>query len=31
MNVVSTINKKTNVVSLVVNSVDNLYYCILPY
>lgn len=31
LNVVSTINKKTNVVSLVVNSVDNLYYCILPY
>ena len=31
MNAVSTINKKTNVVSLVVNRVDNLYYCILPY
>ena len=31
LNVVSTINVKTNVVSLVVNSVDSLYYCILPY
>lgn len=31
MNVVSTINKKTNVVSLVVNCVDSLYYCIFPY
>ncbi len=31
LNVVSTINVKTNVVSLVVNSVDSLYYCVLPY
>ena len=31
MNVVSTINAKTGVVSLVVNSVDSLYYCVLPY
>lgn len=31
MNVVSTINVKTNVVSLVVSSVDNLYSCVLPY
>lgn len=30
LNVVSTINKKTNVVSLVVSSVDALYYYILP-
>lgn len=31
LNVVSTINVKTNVVSLVVNSVDSLYYYLLPY
>ncbi len=31
LNVVSTVNVKTNVVSLVVNSVDSLYYCVLPY
>lgn len=31
LNVVSTINAKTGVVSLVVNSVDSLYYCVLPY
>ena len=31
MNVVSTINTKTDVVSLVVNSVDSLYYCVLPF
>jgi len=30
LNVVSIINKKTNVVSLVVSSVDALYYYILP-
>lgn len=30
LNIVSTINKKTNVISLVVNSVDALYYYILP-
>jgi len=30
LNVVSTINQKTNVVSLVVSSVDALYYYILP-
>jgi hypothetical protein len=30
LNVVSTINVKTNVVSLVVNSVDSLYY-VLPF
>jgi hypothetical protein len=30
LNVVSTINKKTNVVSLVVSSVDALYYYLLP-
>lgn len=30
INVVSTINKKTNVISLVVSSVDALYYYILP-
>lgn len=27
----STVNKKTNVVSLVVSSVDSLYYYVLPY
>ena len=31
LNVVSTTNIKTNVVSLVVNSVDSLYYYILPF
>lgn len=31
LNVVNTINAKTNVVSLVVNSVDSLYYYVLPY
>lgn len=31
LNVVSTINVRTNVVSLVVNSVDALYYYILPF
>jgi len=31
LTVVSTINVKTNVVSLVVNSVDSLYYYVLPY
>jgi len=31
LNVVSTVNVKTNVVSLVVNSVDSLYYYLLPY
>lgn len=31
LNVVSTINVKTNVVSLVVNSVDSLYYYVLPF
>jgi len=31
LNVVSTTNVKTNVVSLTVNSVDNLYYDVLPY
>lgn len=30
LNIVSTINKKTNVISLVVSSVDTLYYYILP-
>jgi len=30
LNVVSTINKTTNVVSLVVSSVDALFYYILP-
>jgi hypothetical protein len=30
LNVVSTINNKTNVVSLVISSVDALYYYILP-
>lgn len=30
LNVVSTINKKTDVISLVVSSVDALYYYILP-
>jgi len=30
LNVVSTINSKTNVVSLVISSVDALYYYILP-
>lgn len=31
LNVVSTTNVKTNVVSLVVNSVDSLYYYVLPF
>ena len=31
LNVVSTVNKRTNVVSLVVSSVDSLYYYVLPY
>lgn len=31
MNVVSTTNVKTGVVSLVVNSVDSLFYYLLPY
>lgn len=31
LTVVSTINVKTNVVSLVINSVDSLYYYVLPY
>ena len=31
VNVVNTINVRTNVVSLVVNSVDSLYYYILPF
>jgi hypothetical protein len=31
MNVVSTTNVKTGVVSLVVNSVDSLFYYVLPY
>jgi len=31
LNIVSTVNVKTNVVSLVVNSVDSLYYYLLPY
>jgi hypothetical protein len=31
LNVVSTVNVKTGVVSLVVNSVDSLYYYVLPY
>lgn len=31
LNVVNTINIKTNVVSLVVNSVDSLYYYVLPF
>lgn len=30
LNVVSTINVKTDVISLVVSSVDSLYYCLLP-
>ncbi len=30
MNVVSTVNTRTNVVSLVVSSVDSLYYYFLP-
>ena len=30
LNVVSTVNAKTNVTSLVVSSVDALYYYILP-
>lgn len=30
LNVVSTVNKNTNVVSLVVSSVDSLYYYVLP-
>lgn len=30
MNVVSTVNTRTNVVSLVVSSVDSLYYYLLP-
>ena len=31
LNVVNTINVRTNVVSLVVNSVDSLYYYVLPF
>jgi len=31
LNVISTINLKTNVVSLVVTSVDTLYYYVLPF
>ncbi len=31
LNVVSTINANTGVVSLVVNSVDSLYYSVLPF
>lgn len=31
LNVLSTVNKRTNVVSLVVSSVDSLYYYLLPY
>lgn len=31
LNVISTINLKTNVVSLVVTSVDALYYYVLPF
>lgn len=31
LNVVSTTNIKTNVVSLVINSADSLYNCVLPY
>jgi hypothetical protein len=31
LNVVSTVNKRTSVVSLVVSSVDSLYYYVLPY
>jgi hypothetical protein len=30
-NVTSAINQKTGVVSLVVNSIDSLYYNILPF
>jgi len=30
LNIVNTINKKTNVISLVVSSIDALYYYILP-
>jgi len=30
LNIVSTINKKTNVISLVISNVDALYYYILP-
>lgn len=29
-NVTSSINKKTNVISLVINNIDSLYYYILP-
>lgn len=31
LNVVSTTNARSNVVSLVVNSVDALFYCVLPF
>lgn len=31
LNIVNSINVKTNVVSLVVNSVDSLYYYVLPF
>jgi len=31
LNVVSSTNAKTNIVSLVINSVDALYYYVLPY
>ena len=31
INVISTINNKTNVMSLVVSSVDALYYRLLPF
>ncbi len=31
LNVVNTINVETNVISLVVNSVDSLYYYVFPY
>lgn len=31
LNVVSSVNVKTNVVSLVVKSVDILYSCVLPF
>lgn len=31
INVTSAINKNTEVISLVVNSIDSLYFCILPF
>jgi hypothetical protein len=31
LNVTNFINQKTNVVSLVISSVDSLYYYLLPY